>query len=469
MKPFVVEQLAKELGAGKVKTDEALLDEKRHDYSVLSQLDDMQGRGAPRPGCIVSPVSTEDVVKVVNICRENKIKIIPFGLGSGVCCGIIASPDAVLLDMGSMKKIRKIDTHNLLATFQAGVRGSDADAAVNRQGLMLGHYPQSIDVSSVGGWVATRAAGQFSTAYGNIEDMLVSIEVVLPSGEVFKPPTVPRSSTGPDLKALFLGSEGILGIITEVTFALHWKPEKQAYSAYYTDTMAKGFEFQRNVVQSGWTPPVIRQYDAAEVERLFPDYVHGDDVLIIMVHEGAEKKVAVEMAECLEIAQDVGCIAGPVEAVAQWLDHRNNVPTFESYLTQGIIPDTVEIASSWDRIGAIYDNTIASLKEIENIFVASGHSSHCYRTGLNLYFTFAVQPANPEDMSDVYHEGWRRIMEASINGGGTISHHHGIGRIRKNWMTDEIGKPGVQLLKSLKKAIDPENMLNPSVLIPDDV
>jgi alkyldihydroxyacetonephosphate synthase len=407
------------------------------------------------------------VVKVVNACRETTTAIVPFGLGSGVVCGVIASADAVLLDMSAMKKIRSIDTHNLLATFDAGVCGADAEAAVDRRGMMLGHYPQSMDVSTVGGWVATRACGQFSSAYGGIENLVLGLEVVLPNGDVLQTQTTPRASAGPDLKQIFLGSEGTLGIITAVTFSLHWKPEKQDYTAFYAPTMEKGFEAQRYIIQSGWTPPVMRQYDAIEVERQFPEYLRGDDCLIIMVHEGPAAKTAAEIAECTEIATDVGCEAAPGEVVEKWLEERNHVPTFESFLESGIVVDTVEIAADWKKIAPIYTNAVASLNEVENMLNASAHSSHCYRSGLNLYFTFAALPSDPNKMSAVYFDCWRRIMEATIEGGGGISHHHGIGRIRRKWMPDEVGEAGVAILKNLKAILDPDNILNPGVLIPE--
>ena len=467
MKQAIVEILSQKLGSKKVKTDAGTLDERRHDYSVVFKLDDMQGRQASRPACVVSPSGTKDVVKVVNTCRRTGTAIIPFGLGSGVVGGVKASSDAVLLDMSAMSKIRRIDTHNLIATFEAGVRGADAEAAVNKRGLMLGHYPQSMDVSSVGGWVATRACGQFSSAYGAIESLVMGLEVVLPNGDVLETRLTPRASVGPDLKQIFLGSEGTLGIITAVTFSLHWKPEKQDYSAFYMPTMEKGFETQRYIIQSGWTPPVMRQYDASEVKRLFPDHARGEDCLIILVHEGPAAKTAAEMTECAEIAADTGCEIAPKEVVLQWLEERNHVPTFESFLEGGIIVDTVEIAADWKKIALIYTNAVASLNEVENILNASAHSSHCYRSGLNLYLTFAAMPDDPEKMAEVYYDCWRRIMEATIKAGGGISHHHGIGRVRRQWMPDEVGKAGVEILKNLKKILDPDNILNPGVLIPD--
>ena len=464
----IVDKLIQAIGSAKVKTDDATLLERRHDYSVLSQLADLQKKGAPTPACVATPACTEDVVAIVNVCRKNQVPLIPFGLGSGVVCGVITSAECVLLDMSSMKKIRKIDKQNLIATFEAGVRGADAEAAVAKEGMTIGHFPQSIDVSSVGGWVATRSCGQFSSAYGSVEEMVLGLEVVLPDGEVFNTRLTPRASSGPDLKQLFIGSEGTLGVICSVTFSLRWKAQKQDYSAYYAPTMAKGIEYQRYVMQSGWAPPVMRQYDITEVKRNFPNHVRNDDALIIMVHEGPTGQVAAEKSECAEIAADLGCDKAPVETVAKWLEDRNHVPGFESFLQNNIILDTIEIAATWDRIDDIYDTAISSLNELDNMLNASAHSSHCYRSGINLYFTFAAKVADPSKMDEVYRDCWRRVIESTIKGGGGISHHHGIGRIRRDWMEAEVGKTGVYLLKKLKTALDPDNIMNPEVLIPNE-
>jgi len=461
----IIELLSQAIGTEKISTKEHVLQERRHDYSFISQLDDYQGRGAPVAACVAMPANTADVVKIVNTCRENSIPLIPFGLGSGVVSGVIAHPDAVILDMSSMKRIRKIDTHNLLATFEAGVRGSDAEASLVKKGLMLGHYPQSIEVSSVGGWVATRASGQFSSAYGSVENIVVSLEVVLPNGEVLETRTTPRAAAGPNLNEIFLGSEGTLGIITAVTFSVRWQLQKREYTAFYASNMEKGFELQRNIIQHGWEPPVMRQYDATEVKRLFPDQFREKESLLIMVHEGPAGKVAAEIKECQEIAKDLECDPAPVEAVDKWFVDRNHVSTFEKYIKQGVVVDTIEIAAVWDRIFGIYESVLTSLNEVENIVVASAHSSHCYRSGLNLYFTFAALPADASQMADVYRDCWRRVIETTNKGGGGISHHHGIGRIRREWMSAEIGDTGVKLLKSLKNTLDPQGLMNPGVLI----
>ena len=466
MIPPIVETLQNALGPEKVFTDSHTRGEKRHDYWILSQLEDIQGRGAPDPICVVQPTETSDVVAIVNACRESATPLVPFGLGSGVCGGVKVDAATVLLDMSSMNRILQIDVDNLIATFEAGVRGTDAEAALAKRGLMLGHYPQSIDLSTVGGWVATRSAGQFSSAYGNIEDVLLGLEVVLPSGEILQTRLTPRSSTGPDLRHIFLGSEGTLGVITKVMFSVYWKPEKQDYSVYHVPSMEAGFDLQRCIIQSGWTPPAMRQYDTSEAWRLFPDQARGDDALLLLVHEGPAARVEVEKAACAALAAEAQCEPAPAAVAEKWMEERNDVPTFESFLEKGVILDTIEIAATWDRIGPIYRNVVASLSEVENILNASAHSSHTYRPGINLYFTFAARPDNSEDMATTYEECWRRTMEATVAGGGGISHHHGIGRLRRDWMPKEIGQAGVGLLQSIKRALDPTNFMNPGVLIP---
>jgi alkyldihydroxyacetonephosphate synthase len=461
----IVEKLQQKLGQEKVLTDEFTLKDRRRDYWMLSQLDDMQGRRLPNPACVVRPAETTDVVAVVNLCREMASPLVPFGLGSGVCGGIRVNSQTVLLDMSTMTRTRLLDKDNLLATFEAGTRGADAEAIVAKNGLTLGHYPQSIDLSTVGGWVATRAAGQFSTGYGNIEDIVMGLEVVLPSGEVLNTRITPRASSGPDLKQIFLGSEGTMGVITEVTFSLRWKPEKRAMSAYYTPAMEEGLELQRYIIQSGWTPAAMRLYDASEVSRNFSDYKRGTDAMLLLIHEGPAARVDAEIAACSVFASNQGCTPAPVSVVEHWYRERNHVPSFEDLIKKGIVADTIEIASTWDRIGSIYQNVTRSLREVKGVVVASAHSSHCYRSGINLYFTFAAIPEKPEMMADIYRECWRRTMKETIDGGGGISHHHGIGRVRRDWLPAELGETGLTMLKSIKKALDPNNIMNPEVLI----
>ncbi|HEX6859054.1 MAG TPA: FAD-binding oxidoreductase [Caulobacteraceae bacterium] len=448
----------------RVITDPETLQARRHDYWVASYVRDFTGQPGPAAACVVRPASVADVQATVRIASETGTALIPFGLGSGVVGGVVASPDAILLDMSAMNATRAIDPVNLLASFDAGKNGLEAENEVAEQGLTIGHWPQSVGVSSVGGWIATRASGQFSTAYGNIEDIVHSIEAVLPDGTLVTLGKGARQASGPDLRHLILGSEGTLGVITSVTYSLRRKPEARALSCFFARDMGAGFDFQREVVQSGWAPPVMRQYDERETSRL---NTLARDCAVIMVHEGPQALVEAEKAAVTALAQKFGLETGPESIVEHWLGHRNTVPSWDMFLQRNIVLDTVEVSADWTKIGEVYDAATKSLAEIPGVLAGSAHSSHVYRSGLNLYFTFAVAVSDPARMEATYHDGWRRIMEATDASGGSLSHHHGIGRVRRDYLTRELGEEGVALLRKVKAALDPKGVMNPGVLLPD--
>jgi len=358
-------------------------------------------------------------------------------------------------------------TVNLLGAFDAGKRGSDAEHDADAAGLTIGHWPQSVAVSSVGGWVATRASGQFSTANGNIEDIVYSLEAVLADGSVINAGKAPRASAGPDLRHLLLGSEGTLGIITGVTLSLRRKPAAQDYSAFFATSMQQGFDFQRELIQRGWQPPVVRQYDAVEAQRTFPDAARADSGILILVHEGPTERVAAELAASDALARNMGLTIAPATATTHWLDHRNTVPHWRAFLEKRIIVDTVEVSAAWDRIGAVYTGVIDALKQIPDVVNASAHSSHVYRSGLNLYFSFAARPATQDAMAERYQRCWQTIIETTAALGGGIAHHHGIGRVRARFLQLELGATGLNTLARIKAALDPTGIMNPGVLLPD--
>lgn len=456
--------LREALGPAKVLTDEASLAARRHDYWMVSNLRDRFGGAAPNPACVVRPASVADVQAVVRAAAAAGAPLVPFGQGSGVVGGVIVGPDAILLDMGAMNAVRFIDPVNLLASFDAGRNGMTAERDVAAQGLTIGHWPQSIELSTVGGWIATRASGQFSTAYGNIEDMVYAIEAVLPDGSLVTLGKGPRASAGPDLRHIMMGSEGTLGVITGVTLSLRRAAETQAVTAFAASDMRAGFEFQREIVQVGWRPPVMRQYDERESKRL---HEAGRDCTVIMVHEGPAALVAAEVTAVTALAGRMGLAPLPGAIVEHWLGHRNHVAGWDQILDRKMVADTVEISAPWDRIAGVYDAATAAVAAMEGCRAASAHSSHVYRSGLNLYFTFAVQLEDTAAMEAAYFEAWRRIMQATADGGGSVAHHHGIGRVRRGWMKAELGDEGAALLRGLKAALDPKGIMNPGVLIPD--
>ena len=459
-----VAALLEALGPTKVLTDAETLASRRHDYWMVSNLRDRFGGAAPDPACVLRPTSVADVQTIVRLAAEHGSPLLPFGLGSGVVGGVITGPETILLDMGSMTATRSVDPVNLLVTFDAGKNGLEAEQDMAAKGLTIGHWPQSIALSTVGGWIATRASGQFSTAYGNIEDIVYAIEAVLPDGSLVNMGKGPRASAGPDLRHIMLGSEGTLGVITGVTLSLRRAPERQALTAFAAKTMREGFEFQREIVQVGWRPPVMRQYDERESRRLHED---AADCTVIMVHEGPAGLVEAEVAAVNALAARMGLKALPDTIVTHWLGHRNHVAGWDQILTRTMVADTVEVSAPWDRIAEVYDKATKSVSEIPGCRASSAHSSHVYRSGLNLYFTFAVQLDSTDAMEGAYFEAWQRIMQATADCGGSVAHHHGIGRVRRDWMKTELGDGGARLLRSLKAAIDPKGIMNPGVMIPD--
>ena len=463
---MIAEQLAELIGAEQITADADLLAAYRFDRWCLKHWQDWQGHELEAPACVVRPRDSSDVQAVVRYASERRMTIVPWGLGSGVCGGIEPDQSQILIDMSAMDRIVSIDDENLLLTVEAGVNGLLAEEAVAKRGLTIGHWPQSIAISSVGGWISTRASGQFSTAYGNIEDIVYTIEMVLPSGELVTLGKAPRAASGPDLRHLAMGAEGTHGIVTSVTLSLRRQPDMRRFSAWYCEDMASGFRAQREIVQQDWRPPVMRQYDASEVARLFPDYVQDDSCLILLVHEGPAARVDAEVTAVESIMATLGLSAADASAAEGWMSHRNNVPEWRDLLEQGLIADTIEVSGTWSQINAIYEGVVEALKTVPDCVNASAHSSHVYRSGINLYFTFACMPADAGDMGDRYTESWDRALNATAQAGGGIAHHHGSGRLRRDYLHHDLGEAGLDLLRTIKHAIDPQGILNPGNLLP---
>ncbi len=461
----IAASLAAALG-DRVRTDPQVLADHRRDSWVLSELFDLEGRDSPLPSAVVEPRSAADVAQTLALCREARVPVVPFGGGSGVCGAIVVPEGAVVLSTRQLTGLVELDRDALTACFRAGTQGMEAERAVQAEGLTIGHWPQSIELSTVGGWVATRASGQFSTAYGSVEDLVLDLEVVLPDGAILRTRRTPRAATGPDLRQLFLGSEGTLGVITEVAFSLRPLPAARRGQAFQLDDFGAGLEALRRLLREGWRPPVARLYDAGETQRQFAGTCREGRSLLILLHEGPASLVAAELDAAAAICRAVGAAQADPAAVDAWLDHRNRVPGFRGFLEKGIVVDTIEMACTWDRAGALYERVTGALREVPDVLVASAHASHHYRSGTCLYFSFAARPEQRAQMAATYRECWRRALEAALALGAGIAHHHGIGRVRRDFLAREVGDAGVAVLRALKRALDPDGLLNPGALLP---
>jgi alkyldihydroxyacetonephosphate synthase len=457
--------LRKLLDPALVADDPETLARMRRDTWVISVWRALQDQPGPAPACVVRPTTTADVSTVLRYASLERVAVVPFGAGSGVCGAVLAPEHSVVVDLGAMRALKSIDEMSLIATVEPGLLGSEFEAALNVAGYSMGHFPQSIAMSTVGGWVATRAAGQFSTKYGNIENMLIAFEAVLPSGEVVRTRAVPRAAAGQDLRHVFLGAEGTTGILTELTYEIHPLAAATEKQAVAFTSMHAGLEALRRILRAGWRPAVLRLYDDIEAGRSFAGAAAAGESLLLILAEGPAELVATELAGTTRVACEAGGrVVGP-EPVDSWLHHRNAVPGFEYFLKQGMIVDTIEVAASWGRIDALYTGVLAAMRAVRGLLVASGHSSHSYGTGTNIYFTFAARPDRPEDIENVYFRIWAAAMEATLAAGGTISHHHGIGRVRREWLPRELDS-AYPLLGMLRRAVDPQGIMNPGALFP---
>lgn len=459
--------LAEEVGEDIVLWDDETLGQRSRDTWPLSLLRDDQGRLTSRPACVARPESIGQVRALMAFADRHKVPVAPFGAGSGVCGGFLPDERSIVIDMGRMNELLEIDETSLYARVQAGMMGNAFEAALNERGYTMGHFPQSIDLSTVGGWVSTRAAGQFSSRYGSIEDMLLGLEVVLANGDAVSIKPSPRRSTGPDLRHLFLGAEGTLGIVTEVVVRIMPMPETRRFCSFAFEDFDSGLDAIRQIVRAGWRPPVLRLYDGHESARHFGEWAEGEESFLLIVSEGPAAMANTEAEACREICLSMHGREAGEKPVGHWMEERNKVPSLVDLVGRGFVVDTVEVTADWTHIAELYREVIAAVSKVESLLIVSGHSSHSYAQGTNIYFTFVAQPENRADGESVYLECWKQAMDATVRSGGSISHHHGVGRLRVPWMRQEHGL-GIDVMRSLKHALDPNGILNPGALLPED-
>jgi alkyldihydroxyacetonephosphate synthase len=417
---------------------------------------------------VATPTSTVELAAVMALCHDAGVPVTPVAGRSGVGGGSVPAFGGVSLDLTGLAGILAVDDTDLLVDLAAGTWGDEAEGVLRRDhGLTLGHWPQSISISTVGGWVACRGAGQYSTRYGKIEDLVAGLEVVLADGRVIRTGSgAPRAATGPDLHGLFVGSEGTLGVITEVRLRAHPLPPCERHGAWAFAEFAAGLDACRRILRRGATPAVLRLYDATESARHF-DGTAGH--VLIVVDEGDE--VIVDAA--MRVVADECAAATRLDAglAAHWLERRNQVASLESLAAAGIVADTIEVAASWRALPDLYADAVRAVQAVDGTLAVSAHQSHAYPDGACVYFSFGGRPGAPGGGPDAgttpaeayYRAVWDAVMAVTRRHGGAISHHHGIGINRARYLREAWG-PAFDVLVAVKDALDPKGILNPGKL-----
>jgi alkyldihydroxyacetonephosphate synthase len=395
--------------------------------------------------------------------NETHHPIVPFGGGSGVCEAIV--PDgAVVLDTARLQTIFELDEKSRLVRCGAGTTGPQLAEYLDERGFFLGHAPQSLSISTVGGWVATRACGQLSTRYGGIEDLVAGFEAVLATGQVVRSKTVPRRSVGPDVASLLIGSEGTLGVITEATLRIVPIPTEHTDVALSFQHMGEGVATCRSIAQSDLGPVLMRLYDREDTGIFFMgrDGAPAGPILLLSFegrdHDGR--------------ARDALDISGGERAdprwVELWWDHRNDaVDSYRDLLSgRGVLGphalvDTMEVSGTWSALRDLY-HLMKETLAVETDIVGC-HLSHAYPDGACLYFTLAAACRDEDDAVERHFRWWEAGMSACLVAGGSISHHHGIGRLKARRLPEELGG-WWDALVAVKRALDPNGILNPGAL-----
>lgn len=455
----LAEHLSRAMGTEAVLTDAGELDARSHDTWPVATVWAKLGRHPHRPDVVVRARSVDHVVSTVLAAAEHRVPVTPWGLGSSVTGQPLPVRGGVVLDLSGLVGEPSLNEVDHTVTAPAGVRGSDLEEWLARHGYTLGHSPQSLARSTVGGWLATRATGQFSSRYGGIEDLVIGYQVVLADGTVARVEQRPRAAMGPDLRAVFLGSEGTLGIVTEVTLKVFAQAPARSLEAFTLPSVAAGVEAMRTISQLGLRPLLVRFYDAAEARHAVPG--SGSPVLFLG-HEGVAGVARAEHAASAEVVTGFGGTSLGAEPVAAWMARRFDFSTIESRLAEpGGYAETIEVANLWSRLEPMYHDLRRELTPLADETL--GHFSHVYDQGSSLYLILLGRAETDEAALSRLEEIWARAMKVVVAHDGEVSHHHGGGLARQPWTEQSLGS-GYEILRRIKDALDPDHLLNPGKL-----
>lgn len=425
------------------------------DYWLYGVFLSQKGELPALPAAVVSPASAAQIQEIVRCAGQYRVPVTPFGGGSGVLGGAVPLHGGVALNLQRMNRFLKLDEVSLVAEFEAGIMGANLESELNHRGYSAGNIPQSLFCSTLGGWISTRAAGQFSTKYGKIEDMVLGMHVVLPDGNLLNIRPVPRRSVGPSLRDLFLGGEGVLGIVTRATVSIHPLPSLTVKQSFVFPSVEAAVDAVRLIMRSEARPAVVRIFDEAESERYFPKI--GRKVTTVFISEGGDEYTALDGKVVRRISRESGGKSRGEEPANIWLRKRFDIGLGPVLMQHGGVVDTIEVSALFKDAAKLYRDMVASMKAVDGVLDVSGHYSHFYREGACLYVTFA---GIPEEPLHYYQQTWDAAMEATLKNNGAISHHHGIGFWRTQYLEQELGASGVKLLRSIRNAVDPNGIFN---------
>jgi alkyldihydroxyacetonephosphate synthase len=488
--PQLRERLATALGAEHVRDNR----ETRVAHALGRSYPDLvrirAGDASSAPDAVLFPGSAEMVAAVLALCAEHRVAVVPFGGGTSVVGGVEPVREgfsaAVSIDLGRLADTVDVDRTSLTARVDAGLLGPELERRLGEDGVTLGHFPQSFEYSTVGGWVATRSAGQASTGYGRIDELVRAVRCVTPAGDLATK-AVPASAAGPSMLELVVGSEGVLGVICEATVSVRPAPAARRYEGWSFTSFAEGCDALRVMEQAGAAADVNRLSDQAESrltmalassgsrkEKLGRRYLrmrgHEDGCIAIVGFEGAEEEVEDRRRVAAGLLRAGGGVSLGHRPGDAWYRSRFATPYLrDELLDRGVLVDTLETATNWSNLGKLHQ---AVGEALHGALAGRGtpplvmcHVSHLYPSGASLYFTFLAR--QEEDALAQWTAAKTAASEAIVAGGGTITHHHAIGRDHRPWLAAEDGELGIEVLRAAKQRLDPAGIMNPGKLLPD--
>ncbi|MBI1748778.1 MAG: FAD-binding oxidoreductase [Acidobacteria bacterium] len=483
------------LGAAQISTDRLVRLKHSLGRSYTDLLRLRQGQIDRAPDLVLFPRSPTDIETALRLATENHVSVVPFGGGTSVVGGVEAlrgnaAAGAITLDLANLNRVIDVDEKSDVAIMQAGLSGPALEAALREKGYTLQHFPQSFEFSTLGGWIATRSAGQASTKYGKIEDMVLGLSMVTPVGSITTK-AAPAAANGPSMNQWLIGSEGIFGIITEAQLKVYRIPATQNYRGLLFKTLYDGLAAVRAIAAAQIHPAVLRLSDMEETKlsmalkgkptsfaeslkqdlgwRYLQRKGYGWGCLMLLGLEGHEKEVAHQCRSALAIARrydgfDLG--RGPGR---KWLKSRFELPYLrDDLLDRRVLVDTLETATTWRNVLPLYHALTDTLTQVIGAAgrkaLVMAHISHVYSTGASLYFTFACRQCAGAEL-----EQWRQIKQAATDcimaNHGVLSHHHGIGADHAPWLEQEHGPLAMQAMRAVKQTLDPQGIMNPHKLL----